>query len=174
VTIVETRDLIDTTLIAIATPDSGLIYQWGYNSAGLTPNTISGATTQDLLLDTGQNSADYWVIVTDTNTHCSAKVFVNAPTTTTGIKDINGADARVTVYPNPSSDKFTLTIRSTTEQSWSIEITDINGKQILETQTNKEQNVEWQVNASKWSEGTYLLRVRSASGDTKVLKLIRE
>ena len=174
VSIVETPDLIDTTLIAIVTPDSDLIYQWGYNSAGLTPNIVSGATTQSYLLDSGQNSATYWVIVTDTATHCSTKAYVSAPTTTTGIKDINGTEARVAVYPNPSTEKFTLTIKSVTEQSWSIEITDISGKQIAAAQTNKEQNVSWQVNASAWAEGTYLLIVQSASGDTKVLKLIRE
>jgi hypothetical protein len=174
VTIAELPDMLDSTLIAIATPDSGITYQWGYNGPGLTPNTIIGATTQDLLLDTGQNSANYWVVVTDTLSHCSTKAYVNPPVTVTGIKDINGDEAIVTVYPNPSADKFNVRIQSATVQSWDMEVMDINGKLIVTSKTVKDQQMQWSIDSGAWAAGAYLLKVISASGDVKTIKLIKE
>jgi hypothetical protein len=174
VTIVEVPDLIDSTLIALATPDDALTYQWGYDGSGLTPYIISGATTQDLLLDSGQNSANYWVIVTDTQTHCSTKVYFVAPVTTTGIKDVNGNEVIVSLYPNPTSDRFNLSMNAASDQNWSIEILDLDGKLIAEKQINSESNVKYAFDASMWPAGNYILKVTSASGDTRALKLIRE
>ena len=174
VTIAEIADMVDSTLIAIAVPDTGISYQWGYDGAGFASTPIAGATAQSLLLDSGQNSANYWVIVTDTATQCSTKIYVNAPATTTGIKDIDGAEALVTAYPNPSSGMFNISIQSSTAQNWSVEILDMNGKLIESGKTNKEQNVSREINASSWASGAYLMRVTSGSGDVRVLKLIRE
>ena len=174
VTIAEIADMVDSTLIAIAIPDTGISYQWGYDGAGFASTPIAGATAQSLLLDSGQNSAQYWVIVTDTSTQCATKIYVNAPVTTTGIRDINGAEAQVMVYPNPSLGMFNMSIQSSTAQDWSVEILDLNGRLIESTKTTKEQNINREIDASAWAAGAYLMRVISGSGDVKVLKLIRK
>lgn len=167
-------DAIDTTLIAIAIPYTAITYQWGYNGAGYTATSINGATAQSLLLDSGQNSANYWVIITDTTTQCATKIYVTAPVTTTGIKDMNGIDATVKVYPNPTADRFNVSIECTVTQNWAIDILDINGRLIEHKQTDTGKNILWEINAMAWAKGAYLIRITSASGDMKVLKLIRE
>ena len=167
-------DLRDTTLIALALPDSGITYQWGYDGSSFSEFPISGATTQDLLLDSGQYSGKYWVIVTDTSTKCSTKVYYKAPVTTTDIIDINGAEAIVSVYPNPTTDEFHINIRSAAAQTWQIQIMDMNGKEISTLQTDKDTNAHQNINAREWAAGSYFIKIISQSGATKVLKLIHE
>lgn len=171
VSITEIADLTDSTLIAIAIPDTGITYQWGIDSLNFVSSPIPGATAQSLLLDSGQNSANYWVIVTDTSTQCANKIYFNAPATTTNIRDINGAEAKVSVYPNPSTAQFNINILSSAEQKWTVEILDMNGRLIESRQTD---SIQWKIDASRWAAGEYLMKVVSGSGDVKVLKLIRE
>jgi hypothetical protein len=172
VTIVEAPDQIDSTLIALVTPDSALAYQWGYDGAGYTSNLIAGANQQALLLDTGQNSADYWVIVTDTATHCSTKVYYAAQAT--GIRDINEDNIQVSVYPNPATDKFTLSIHTASKQNLYIDIFDIDGRSVMSRAINTGQNADWQISTAAWPADSYVLQVTSASGDKKTLKLIKQ
>ena len=161
-------------MIALALPDSGITYQWGYDGSSFSEFPISGATTQDLLLDSGQYSGKYWVIVTDTSTKCSTKVYYKAPVTTTDIIDINGAEAIVSVYPNPTTDEFHINIRSAAAQTWQIQIMDMNGKEISTLQTDKDTNAHQNINAREWAAGSYFIKIISQSGATKVLKLIHE
>jgi hypothetical protein len=167
-------DALDTTLIAMSLPDSGISYQWGYDGTGFAPNAISGATAQALLLDSGQNSAAYWVIVTDTIDQCATKVYYTMPVTATGIKGTDGTDAIVTVYPNPSKGDFNLTIHSASPQMWTLDALDMSGETIERKRTPEGMNAQETISAAGWAAGEYMIRITSQSGQTKVLKLIKE
>jgi hypothetical protein len=173
VSIIETADLLDSTLIAVVQSDTTVSYQWGYYD-GSSNNIISGATAQDLLLDSSQNSAQYWVIVTDTIDHCSTKTYFIPPVTTLGIKGINGADVKISVYPNPSDGIYNVSINTDIAQDWSVAVMDINGKLIGKHLIGKTQSPEWIIHAETWSAGAYILQVVSQSGDTKSVRLIRK
>jgi hypothetical protein len=174
VTIVEIPDALDSTLIALVVPDSNIRYQWGTDSNGLVPHSIAGAHTQDLLLNAGQSALSYWVIVTDTMSHCTTKTYFSAPVTTTSIHDVTGADIQVLVYPNPTTDVYYVKIASTHTQLWQIEVTDTRGRSVSHQQIQTDGDTPGQVNAATWAAGAYLLHITSASGDTKTIKLIKD
>ena len=174
VTIIEIPDATDSTLIALVIPDSNIRYQWGTDSDGLVPHYLTGAHTQDLLLNAGQSALSYWVIVTDTVSHCSTKTYFSAPVTTTSIHDLSGADIQVLVYPNPSSDIYYVKIATEHMQVWQIEVTDMQGRSVSYQQIQADTNTPCQINAASWTAGAYMLHITSASGDTKTIKLIKD
>ena len=76
---------------------------------------------------------------------------------------------QVKVYPNPT--KEVIFITHPTEQFFEVRITDINGKQILQTQHQKEQPLSVQSLIS----GTYLVTVTTRdSKQTNTYKIIKQ
>lgn len=174
VSIIAMPDLIDTTLVAVALPDLGITYQWGYDSNNFTPHFISGATTQDLLLDSGQISSTYWVIITDTSTQCASKTYFSTPETSTSILSADGGTTHLSISPNPVISKFELEIHSPVKHNWNISIFTEEGKLMLAQTLHAATSEMLTVDASAWPSGMYFLSTESEWGEKMNLKMIKE
>ncbi|MCF8253642.1 MAG: T9SS type A sorting domain-containing protein [Bacteroidia bacterium] len=92
------------------------------------------------------------------------------------VVDFNDAkDAEIKVFPNPFSDKLTITLSSISSENVQVEIVDLFGKVVAQqSQSLSVSNPEVLVpSLSKLSNGVYIIRIISGS-DVHTRKLIKE
>ena len=76
-----------------------------------------------------------------------------------------GTEVQVDLYPNPTTDLLTLSIKSEKLDNFSIEIFDAQGKLIANDRySSLAKNIG--VNTSNWSTGIYFLIMKEAKGTT--------
>jgi hypothetical protein len=82
---------------------------------------------------------------------------------------LNGPDALVSVYPNPSSDQFQLVLNGLANQSMGFEVTDMMGKVIYTGTMNGGKST---LDASAWSNGIYTVKMIDGSAvyQTRIIK----
>jgi large repetitive protein len=137
----------------LTAPSGFSTYKWYKNST-----LITGATSSAY---TATQSGSYYVVVTDAN-NCSGQS--NTLVITIGINDVEG-DELVTINPNPTSGKFTITGKKVSfEKDITIEVVDFTGRTILSDAAIVKQGAfEKEVDLSGYSAGAYIIRVRSGS-----------
>lgn len=70
-------------------------------------------------------------------------------------------DLRVSFFPNPAQDNFTLTFENTEESMTEININDLSGKQVFTKNLGKVNGqVKEQINTSDWKPGVYLINIK--------------
>ena len=77
---------------------------------------------------------------------------------TTGINDIANEESRVSVYPNPASDKVYFHMKGKENRESKIIITDFSGKEVLTSQLQQNNSV---IETKNFSDGVYFYRVIS-------------
>jgi hypothetical protein len=84
---------------------------------------------------------------------------------TTPLKVAEGSDVQVELFPNPTTDLLTLSIKSEKLGDFCIEIFDSQGKLIAnDNYSSFAKNIG--VNTSNWSAGIYFLIMKEAKGTT--------
>lgn len=72
------------------------------------------------------------------------------------------SDNNFTIYPNPTSDNFTLYLNETNfSNDTNYKIFDLNGRELISSKIN---DVETKINLEKFSSGIYLIEVNSVKG----------
>ena len=95
-------------------------------------------------------------------TPSNGKVYRFTPSAV-GIGDITPTEW-VTVFPNPSADRFTITLNESLKgDALQAEVTDLQGRVLLHRQ-NVESHQPWVVDLTGSPQGMYLLRVTSEEG----------
>lgn len=126
---------------------SGASYQW-INCAN--NNTIAGATSQTF---TPTNSGSYAVIVSKNG--CSDTS--NCVTMSVSLNELEQSNS-VNVYPNPTSSILTIEITNPIlSQQSTINITNLQGKLVFSTQSNKQSNISIDMNS--FPAGFYIIEV---------------
>ncbi len=81
------------------------------------------------------------------------------------------SELKVVVMPNPSSDYFTLIVKSNNlEEPVSVRIMDLNGKMLATYKTGINTNLK--VGEARWANGTYFAEV-TQGGERKVVRLVK-
>ncbi len=77
------------------------------------------------------------------------------------------------VYPNPTSDTFTLEFNSGIKPPLKAEIVDLAGKVVLAKTFPINSYTPWVVNASSWAKGTYLIKITLTDNTVQSQKIIK-
>jgi hypothetical protein len=140
-----------------------LSYQWmrnGVDITGATGNTYTATT-----------AGRYTVEVTKTTTGCSkvsaATVIKITCKSSDNSKSVALNPATIQVYPNPSSESFTL--RLDKESNCTVEVYDMMGRMIEEYKSVRN-SLSF---GDKLFPGTYIIKVTSLSGQVKTIKVIK-
>ena len=82
---------------------------------------------------------------------------------------LNGPDALISVYPNPSSNQFQLVIHGLLNQSMRYEVVDLMGKAVYTGAMNDGKS---SIDASAWSNGIYTVKIIDGSAvyQTRLIK----
>jgi hypothetical protein len=107
----------------------------------VTPEYPQGTYAYFTTVDENWNSAFPYVVgLTFYGTKTATKVqnITETVTTyepvTTGISSTD--EAKVVVYPNPSSEVLGIQVPGNTQQTWNVELIDLTGKKVMETKIN--------------------------------------
>lgn len=87
-----------------------------------------------------------------------------------GINTAPAVSLQCTAYPNPTTDKLTLSIADVENSHLSYQLFDIDGK-LLESQNIE--SAETSINMEQYKTATYFLRVRNANSEIKTFKIIK-
>jgi hypothetical protein len=97
---------------------------------------------------------------------------VNA-TVRTDTKDFSGAIQDASVAPNPTTGDMVLTVNLLKNEKGRIDITDLSGR-LMHTELFESQQVTKSLSLTNWSNGMYLLRVRTESGGQVIRKIVKQ
>jgi hypothetical protein len=157
---------------------SGEIYVIKYNSTGGVLAAISAQSTGD---DDSRGIAAYGKNAYITGTYkANPKItFGNYPLVNTGNYDILIAsvgeglsikdeefDKHFSIYPNPVTDKFTLSVVDNSSGKYNYKIYDITGKLFSESNIDLRNNNSYQVSVPAGKKGLLLIRLTSENGQT--------
>lgn len=135
------------------TSTNAATYQWFLNST-----VIDGANSRTLSAD----EPGYYSVLVSNTSGCSAlsdSVYIAI----TGIgkpEDLN----KLTVFPNPSTGMFTISINDRLTKTAHLTVSDLTGKILIETLVEGSNGkLKETVNLENFSEGVYMLQVRTDS-----------
>jgi len=120
-------------------------------------------TPQDAYTDFGQNTT----IVSNSSTNGEVDIQFHTACLSTNIENISSFSDAINIFPNPSSDYFTIQ----TPQKSFIEISDIQGR-VVKTLTETKGNTT-SVNVSDFMDGMYFVKVVTGN-EIAIKKLIKE
>ena len=82
---------------------------------------------------------------------------------------LNGPDAMVSVYPNPSTNQFQLVLNVAANQAMQYEVSDVMGKVVYTSSMNAGKST---IDASAWSNGIYTLKLIDGTAvyQTRIIK----
>ncbi len=155
------------------------------NAIALFVNQSQNATSYWWDFGDGQTStqANPWHQYTQVGTYTVTLIAMNPPLPNdtlilqnyiTVLDPSNLADLQantIKVYPNPFNDK--IQIHFSSEFFGKINITDINGRIVVEVNVEKQQTVEL-LNLSKLEKGNYLIKVIQQNGKTTFISLLQK
>jgi hypothetical protein len=123
--------------------------------------SLDGSTAQHINHNS-ENSIETWddmhvvVFVQDAVT----KEVLQSETFAIALASVESVESGVLVYPNPSNDAFEIKASDLANVSSEVVITNIQGQVVMSTTMN---NGSLQVNTADWSEGMYMVSVKSAT-----------
>jgi len=85
--------------------------------------------------------------------------------TSTGINDVNNADAGINISPNPAKDRVNIRFDDPAEEQVNISLTDMMGKTLLQTSCAKGMQ-QSQLNTSAIPAGLYFIQFKTSQGTT--------
>ncbi len=141
-----------------------------------TVNAVYGATgdvtylwnddnTQTTQTATGLCAGTYEVTITDASkSSVSVEVTITDPENVSVDDIIN--NSQITVFPNPSNAVFNVKIESKTLNNVKIEVFNILGNKVYETNESNVTSLNHAIDLSSHSSGIYLVRVKSAEKTT--------
>jgi uncharacterized repeat protein (TIGR03803 family) len=113
-----------------------------------------------------------WFIAARLHTNACASPHSNQRKNgTTGIQELIDKKKLASIYPNPAND--ILNIKLSTADKPSIQITDITGRVILESNSSETQNNIVPVNVSALSAGVYFVRIQNGEG-LQVIRFVKQ
>jgi uncharacterized delta-60 repeat protein/uncharacterized repeat protein (TIGR01451 family) len=74
-----------------------------------------------------------------------------------------GNQRNINVYPNPTSNRITISTNETDKEMIQISITDLSGKVVCKSM--KDQNIDLELDLTSLETGTYILIIRGVSGE---------
>ena len=83
-------------------------------------------------------------------------------TTTTGVQDVKSHTDEIKVYPNPATDKLTISLFSNVAEPTEVIIYDQSGRKIQSSNTDYDGHSQITMNVTSLSNGYYLLSVRNS------------
>lgn len=101
--------------------------------------------------------------------------YITSPCTTTSIGTGNEDLAGIAIYPNPVSDRFSLSFPAESPSTYQVSIIDPAGKQIMSRNVNSAAGTPVSFSRSELGlkQGVYFVKVQSAAG-VRTLKLVVE
>jgi len=137
----------------LQTHDSGLLL------GGRSNSDVSGDRTQPT-----QGGTDYWLVKVATAT---LPLVAARPETSVINEESKPSLFPLLAYPNPFSDKLTITFSLPKTQAATVRVLDHQGREVdtlfqQEAQANQQYEVEWQ--AGKQEAGMYLLQLQTPTG----------
>jgi hypothetical protein len=167
-----TATIVRDMLTLICTNNSVSQYQWGYDDVSLQEHAITGETFQSYYAgadpDFAVSGKYYWVKISDAG-GCQSKVYYQAPPYYfTGIAT-QSDEIIIHVYPNPSASVFKIEIPNNTNQAMAVEVCNPSGQLIFREAYRDNMLID----AGKWSDGIYLLKITSANGVYKTQRIIK-
>lgn len=161
VTILFTNTEIEQTSTYLSAPVEGYAYQWldcdNDNAA------IPGATEQSFYPST---SGNYAVEITNTDgckhTSDCVKYFG------VGLSE-NQFDTEITIYPNPTSGKFTIDLNRNYNQM-NIRLINILGEQVQQIQAQQQHSIEFNIEAAN---GWYFIEMENEFGEIARAKILK-
>ncbi|PID94024.1 MAG: hypothetical protein CSA95_05130 [Bacteroidetes bacterium] len=140
----------------------------------------TGEVSQEIMVGTtgiGGDSQYYSVLLTNKNTGCqyTADVTIIYSFAMCGyfVEELNGQQLEVEIYPNPATDRFTLSIKGVTEET-QVVITDLEGRNYLYRATIAPNTdlFEEVVEMVNFPPGIYFMTLKSG-GATHTQKIIK-
>ena len=141
----------------------GLTYTWQ-------PGNLNGASQTY----TPPATQTYTVFGTDANNCNNTSTISVVVTPCTGILKNAQGEMYYSVYPNPSTDKITVSYPSSMENEIIMQIFDASGKLIVkETHVFNKNNPNFDLNIMNVAKGMYFLKLNVKGGESTTLKLIK-
>ncbi|MFN5149658.1 MAG: T9SS type A sorting domain-containing protein, partial [Flavobacteriia bacterium] len=126
------------------------------NSSNYTFNWSNGATTEDVF---GLIPGVYSVVITSAQ-GCDTTMTFNI-LNTASVDDLSASTLDMSVYPNPTSSKFTVSLFMPAGLTGSLSVTDVIGKEILSVPVSESGITEFGRNDMK--DGVYFITFRSGN-----------
>ena len=151
--------------------------EWGYHIYRATGNRNA---TYTLIDTTAKNVTSYFDNTIAANTNYWYKVaafnnigdgvFTNIDSSmgckATGINALNKNTFAAKIYPNPTqTGEFTLSVQSNETGKAQLQISNYMGQIILDENVQLNNSNQWHLNLSKYSSGTYLVTLKTSSGN---------
>ena len=132
-----------------------------YTLVNITPTSDGGVLLSGFYYDfnspTFQN--DVYILKLDSNGN------------TTWTQNISQPEVKLIIYPNPTSNQLNLQLKSPNQSISSIQIFDIQGKEVLNKQSN---SAEIKLDVSSLSSGVYLIKGKTNTGLSFGRKFVKE
>ncbi|HEX7415001.1 MAG TPA: T9SS type A sorting domain-containing protein [Bacteroidia bacterium] len=104
----------------------------------------------------------YPVLGVDVNTPWKNAYFISARGSAAGVKQLTSISNQVTIYPNPTSNQFS--IEANTTDKLTLDLYDVNGRLVFSTTLRQAQGVKSNIDVSGLNEGVYTISIISNEG----------
>jgi hypothetical protein len=112
----------------------------------------------------------YFVIISTWSPPQTVDYLLNMSFRGTGVDD-NALNSKLSVYPNPNTGRFTVSISNPEATDMTIELVGINGQVVYRNEVKSAYSHTEEINASTFAKGVYYLKVNDASG-VKIEKVV--
>ncbi len=136
---------------------------------GVSPYTYKWNTGSTNSSISNIKEGNYYVIVTDAN-GCSDSVEVVISSATTAIANIADEQIKFEITPNPTRDKFHAEVSVPKTEDITIELLNIEGEKIKETQLMHVQKTSFDADLSNYEAGIYFVKL--TAGDYSIVKRV--
>ncbi|MBI3501840.1 MAG: T9SS type A sorting domain-containing protein [Bacteroidetes bacterium] len=131
---------------------------------GSTPYTYMWSNGQTNQNATGLSAGNYSLVVTDAS-GCTATGTVTVTCIPVSVSNLSPGDFNMNIFPNPTSDAFTLEFVSATADDYAIEIRNLLGEKIYSKEIKSfSGNYSERIDAHSFGKGIYFLSVKNSSG----------
>ncbi len=159
--------------VLVATPSSGVTYEWQYANMDTTGTLNPVNSNNDTLVVCEVNPGYYRVIVTDANGCSDTSLFVEAPICE-GIQELNSL-LNFRLMPNPTTDVLNVSYQLTETETINISIIDLHGRNVMNaiSGTQSRGNYNWPLNVSQLASGVYAIHFSNGKA-SKNMKFIKQ
>ena len=148
---------------------SGVTYNWTVPTGA---SIVSGQGTGTISVNWGSNSGTVRVVASNScgsATSRSLTVSINCRLSGTVSAD------EFNLFPNPSADKFSCTFTSDKMAPVFLTVTDLTGRPLIIQQVQAQSgNNQVDLNMTDFADGIYLLQLRTADGEEKIIRMIKQ
>jgi hypothetical protein len=166
-------DVVLDLFTLICTNNTVNNYQWGFDDSSFQEHRLSGETLQSYYVgadpDVTVSGKYYWVKITDAG-GCQSKIYYQSPPGyLTGIISGNADGFAVRIYPNPAIALFKVEISNNSKGNIMVEISNTAG-QVIFRDAYRSQMI---IDAGKWTNGIYLLKIISSNGVYQTQRIVK-